>query len=297
LAKQQFGTKSAAQPTEQSPMARKLLASIISDAHLRQAWRRVKANGGAPGQDRQSIADFETSLDASLLEIRTKVLDGTYRPRPMRLLPIPKPNGGERMLAIPSMADRILQASTAQVLDEFLDPTMSDASFGYRRGRSVEHAVARVTTYRLWGSAWVVDGDIHAYFDSIPHDALLASLSSNIRCDATLRLIALWLANFGTAGCGIAQGSPLSPLLANLYLDPVDKAIHTRRVRLVRFADDFVLVTRSQARAIWAKVEMARLLGPKGLRLNHEKTRVVSFAEGFEFLGYLFKDGYPLARS
>ncbi len=278
-------------------MARNLLANIISDARLRQAWRRVRTNDGAPGQDRLSVAAFEIGLDSNLMTLRTEVLDGTYCPIPLRRIPIQKSNGGERTLAIPGMADRVLQTSVAMVLEELLDPTMSDASFGYRRGRSVEHAIARVMTYRLWGSTWVVDGDIQAYFDSIQHSLLLASVAPTIGCDATLALIAHWLTVFGTAGRGIAQGSPLSPLLANLYLDPVDKSIHSRRVRLVRFADDFVLVTRTQSRALWAKAEMARLLGARGLQLNHEKTRIVSFAEGFEFLGYLFKDGHPLARS
>ena len=117
-----------------------------------------------------------------------------------------------------------------------------------------------------------------------------------IGCSATLSLIASWLNSFGPEGRGIAQGSPLSPLLANLYLDPVDKAIHSRRVRLVRFADDFVLITRTKSRALWASARIATLLDERGLQLNEEKTRITSFSEGFVFLGYLFKDGSPVAH-
>ena len=200
------------------------------------------------------------------------------------------------MLAVPSVTDRILQASVTLILDELLDPFMSDASFGYRPGRSVEHAVARVMTYRLWGSRWVVDGDIEAYFDEIPHGPLMKTLEQHIQCMSTLQLIKNWLSSFSRSGHGIAQGSPLSPLLANLYLDDVDKKIHTRRARLVRFADDFVLLSRTEALANKAKQRIEKLLEEKGLRLNDAKTKIISFSDGFEFLGYIFRDGYPLTQ-
>lgn len=274
-----------------------LLDDIVSDRRLRQSWRRVRANRGAPGIDGVSIHDFGRGLEQNLVALRRQVLEGAYRPPRPRRFPWPKANGGERMLAVPSVGDRVLQTSTALVLDELLDPQMSDASFGYRRGRSVEHAIGQVMTYRLWGSEWVVDGDIQSYFDSIPHDQLLRELGARIECQETIALIACWLRTFGSRDRGIAQGSPLSPLLANLYLDPVDKAIHRRRVRLVRFADDFLLVTRTHDRAVRAKGRMAALLLERGLRLNDRKSRIVSFAEGFEFLGYSFNDRCAVARS
>lgn len=245
-------------------MARDFLEKILSDQYLHQAWRRVKANGGCPGYDGVSIAEFEGQLEESLQLIRRLVLNGRYHPLPFLQVSIRKPRGGQRVLAIPTVADRIIQASVTLALDEMVDPLMSDASFGYRRGRSVQHAVARVMTYRLWGSRWAVDGDIDSYFDSIPHKALLSELEPYMRCSRTLQLVASWLSAFSKAGRGIAQGSPLSPILANLYLDPVDKKIHTRRARLVRFADDFVLLTQTQALAMKAMDKMQALLEEKG---------------------------------
>jgi CRISPR-associated protein Cas1 len=277
-------------------MGEPLIDTIVSERRLRQAWARVKANGAAAGVDGVSIGEFESRLDCHLAKLRFEVLSNTYKPLPLRRLSIAKHDGKQRLLAIPCVADRLLQTAVAIVLDELLDPVLSDASFGYRRGRSVEHAVGRVMTYRWWGRNWAAAGDIEACFDSIPHGRLLSELEALIGCRRTLAVIAQWLRTCAVSGSGIAQGSPLSPLLANLYLDPIDKAIHRKRVRLVRFADDFVLLTRTQAGARWARERMEQLLAAKELRLNPEKTRIVSFSEGFEFLGYVIKDHCAVVR-
>jgi CRISPR-associated protein Cas1 len=184
----------------------------------------------------------------------------------------------------------------ALALDGLFDPMMSDASFAYRRNRSVEHAIGRVMTYRLWGFDWIVDGDIAAYFDSILHFGLRQQLRDLVTCDRTLKLIDRWLARFSRDGIGIAQGSPFSPFLANLYLTPIDHAIHSRRVRLIRYSDDFILMTKSQGAAEWAKLRMASLLAERGLRLSEEKTSVKRFSAGVEFLGYRFTANGQLFR-
>ena len=268
---------------------RLVIEEILSPERLREGWRRVRANKGGPGRDGVSLAAFSLRLERNLARLAECVRAGRYRPQPLKRFAIKKRDGGTRLLGVPGVADRVLQSATALVLDELLDPLMSDASFAYRRGRSVEHAVARILTYRYWGGVWVVDADIADYFGSVQHGRLLAELSALVPCPATMALVEAWLSTFSDSGVGIAQGAPISPLLANLYLDPVDKAIHSRKVRLVRYADDLVLVTRSEGAARWARARLAGLLAERGLRLNLDKTSIVSFADGFSFLGYHFK--------
>ncbi|WP_282610833.1 CRISPR-associated endonuclease Cas1 [Pelagibius sp. Alg239-R121] len=214
--------------------------------------------------------------------------DGTYRPGPVRELSIPKDDGSFRPLAIPSIGDRVAQTAAASVLGPLLDREMEDASFAYRAGRSVQMAVSRIARYRRDGYRWVVDGDIERYFENVPHDPLLERLGRSIEDPLLLDLLALWLESFSEGGRGLPQGAPLSPLLANLYLDDVDEAIEGKGVRLVRFADDFLLMCKGEETAREAQTRMAGILAEQGLRLNPEKTRVVPFEKGFRFLGHLF---------
>lgn len=186
------------------------------------------------------------------------------------------------------MRDRVAQAATAHVFDEVFDSAMAPSSFAYRRGLSVEHAAGLVTVYRLRGFLHVVDGDIADFFDNVPHKAILQALT-RAGCAKTRRLVALWLSGFGPKGRGLAQGSPLSPLLANLVLSPIDRAIETKKVRLVRYADDFLLMARQRAEAEKAAARMAELLHQLGLSLNSEKTRIATLTEGVQFLGLQFK--------
>lgn len=281
--------------------------TIASTEQLAAGWRRVRRNAlaifrssgrsygrssGRTGAGDPDIACFGASLSAQLGRLQMELLTGRYRPGRLRPAILAKPGGGERHLAIPPVRDRVVQTAASLVMDRIIDPRLSDASFAFRRGRSVAHAVGRVTTYRLWGSDWVLDGDIERYFDTIPHDRLMDRLRDHIRCARTLALVRAWLWRFakdqGFDGCGVAQGSPISPLLANLYLDPIDRAIDRRRTRLVRYADDFVVLCQRRSDAERAQQTLAALLAAEGLRLHPDKTRVTSFAEGFEFLGYRF---------
>lgn len=267
---------------------RVLFESATRVDRLEEAWERVRLNQGAAGGDGETVAAFAASAAVRLVALQRDLRDGRYEPGPVRRVDIPKRGGGLRPLAIPCVVDRVAQGAVALTLGPVLDPEFSEASFGYRPGRSVEQAVARVRHWRDQGYRWVVDGDIERYFERVPHDPLLARIAAHIGDGPLTRLVALWLETAAPAGCGLPQGSPLSPLLANLYLDTVDDAISGRGVRLVRFADDFVLLCRERERAEAALSRIADVLAHHGLGLNPDKTRLVSFEQGFRFLGRLF---------
>ncbi|MFP5516980.1 MAG: CRISPR-associated endonuclease Cas1 [Alphaproteobacteria bacterium] len=255
---------------------------------LEQGWLKVWRNAGAAGGDGMSVRDFADDSAIRLLRLQRDLRAGTYVPGPVRSVPVPKRSGGVRVLAIPCVTDRVAQTAAALVLSPRLDADMSDASFGYRPGRGVRHAVDRIALHRRAGYLWVVDGDIERYFDSVPHGRLLDRLERSVDDPLVLDLVSLWLESFSPNGLGLPQGAPVSPLLSNLYLDDVDDRIAGDGVRLVRFADDFVLMCRSETAAEAARDHVRALLAEQGLRLNPDKTRIVPFEQGFRFLGHLF---------
>ncbi|MFH1058573.1 MAG: CRISPR-associated endonuclease Cas1 [Pseudomonadota bacterium] len=265
-----------------------LFEQVSGQEALRIAWEKVRANQGASGGDHQTIASFEANLDANLLRLAQSLVAGTYRPGPLRKVAIPKKSGGTRTLAIPPVRDRVIQTAVATALTPILDPQMEDCSFAYRPGRSVAMAVRRVSRYYREGYRWVVDGDIDDYFDSVPHQPLLEIIRRYVPDAKLIDLIALWLRRHAPQGRGLPQGSPLSPILSNIYLDEVDEGIAGQGVRLVRFADDFVIICKGQQRAGQALEQVATLLRGQGLALDPGKTRLVSFEQGFKFLGHLF---------
>ncbi|WP_374763744.1 CRISPR-associated endonuclease Cas1 [Yunchengibacter salinarum] len=266
-----------------------LFGDVCTLDRLGAAWLKVRGNGGGPGLDGMTTALFEQAVDRHLARLHRQLVRGTYRPDPLKLIRIPKKRGGMRRLAIPTVRDRVVQTAMAQTLTPVLDPEMEDASFAYRPGRGVRQAVARIRMYHKAGYRHVVEADIDDYFDTIPHARLLARLERTVPDPRLLALVAdmLTTATEG-ADIGVPQGSPLSPLLANLYLDDVDEAIEGAGVRLVRFADDFVLLCRTPKRAQAGLRRITDLLAAEGLRLDPEKTRLVDFETGFRFLGHLF---------
>jgi CRISP-associated protein Cas1 len=259
---------------------------------LTEAWIRTLKNGGGPGGDGETLQHFARAADFRLARLSHELQADLYRPGPLRRLQVPKRSGGMRPLSIPCVVDRIAQRAAATVLSAALEPTFSDASFGYRPGRSVSQAVARVDYLRRQGFSWVVDADIKGFFDNVPHAPLLDRLRQ-AGIDAPLcDLIALWLESFSDNGVGLAQGSPLSPILANLHLDALDDSFGDKGpVRIVRFADDFVLLTRCRPGAEAALAKAQERLAEGGLRLNLEKTRIVPFDQALRFLGHLFLRG------
>lgn len=278
-------------PPVMDAMPGPLFEAITRLDSLEAAWGRVRSNAGAAGVDGVSVTQFAEAAAVRLLTLHRQVRQGTYQPRPLRRISFPKPDGGERVLSIPAVVDRIVQTAVTDALVPLLEPEFEEDSFAYRPGRSVQQAVERVRSLREQGYGWVVDGDIERYFDSVPHPPLLSLLDRFIPDPAVIDLITLWLDQM-EGGVGLPQGSPLSPLLSNLYLDRLDEeaadAAFGRGVRLVRYADDFVLLCRTEDSARAALRRVGTMLTTLGLALNPDKTRVVSFEAGFRFLGHLF---------
>ena len=274
-----------------------LLDLAISEAALSNAWSRVRSNGGAEGADGITLERFEDGLFHRLAKLRQQVRDGTYNADPLLRIELPRANKAPRLLAVPSVRDRILQTAVTQVLVPLLDPQFEEESYAYRPGRGVQDAVRAVIDARENGMQYVVDADIEAFFDTIPHDELLARLLDALP-DASLQpLINKWLTTpiktsdgFVRPQMGVAQGSPLSPLLANLYLDKFDETLVSHEnCRLVRYADDFIIAAPSHDAAELALETAALWLGAYGLQVNFDKTRIVTFTQGFTFLGVRFE--------
>lgn len=273
-----------------------LFATLIAPKSLRQAWEKVAANEGAPGGDGISLRQYRGRLARNLAALEASLRDGDYRPGPLRDVDILKRGGSMRRLRIPCIADRIAQTATCQLLDPILDPMFSPDSFAYRAGRSVDMAVRRVDALRRQGFGFVAETDIRRCFDTIPHDPLITRLDEALRVypghGAVVDVISLWLEHFGmemaSPGRGLAQGSPLAPLLCNFHLDQLDDALDDLGIRFVRFADDFILLARTEAQAHQALGHAAGVLREHGLEIHGDKTRVVGFDEGLEFLGHLF---------
>lgn len=258
---------------------------------LWQGWEKVRANNGAAGGDNMPVGRFESGAQGRVSQLSHALRTGRYRPSPARRVYIPKDSGGTRPLDIPAVVDRIVHAAVAITLTPLLEAEFEDSSFAYRPGRSVAQAVARVSALRRAGYTHVVDGDIKRYFENVPHERLLKRLEDLTADPSLVDLVGIFLEHHSHKGLGLPQGSPLSPLLANLYLDDVDEAIESKGVRLVRFADDFLLLCKSELTARGARDEVAELLAIEGLELNLEKSRIVSFDQGVRFLGHLFVKG------
>lgn len=254
---------------------------------LWRAWERVRANNGAAGGDGVSCDRFAVRAENSISRLSHALRHGLYRPAPVRRVEIPKRSGGTRPLDIPSIVDRVAQGAVAATIGPVVDAELEDSSYAYRPGRSVAQAIQKIASLRRQGFQWVVDGDIVRYFERIPHDRLLSILDRHLSDERLVDLVGIWLEQHSPVGVGIPQGSPLSPLLANLYLDGVDEAIEGKGIRLVRFADDFVILCRDQDLANTALERMRLLLAQNGLELHPEKTRLVSFDQGFRFLGHV----------
>jgi CRISPR-associated protein Cas1 len=273
-----------------------LYQAMLADATLYAAWEKVRDNDGMPGVDGVSLEQFGEKLFSRLISLRDSVQTGHYRPQPLLQVTLERPGKKDRHLAVPTVRDRILQTAAARVLAPVLEQEFEHCSYAYRAGRSVPMAVARVAHYRDQGYRWVVDADISSFFDNIDHETLLTKLRRTLPDHSLLPLIELWLAAvIHSPGRqprlltkGVAQGSPLSPLLANLYLDELDEALLENDLRLVRFADDFVILCRRLGDAEAALELTENVIESLRLNLNPDKTRIVHFDAGFRFLGVDF---------
>jgi group II intron reverse transcriptase/maturase len=271
------------------PAAR--LAGAITPENLHFAWRRVRSNGGGPGGDGVTLETFGRDLDTNLTHLANTLLSDRYRPGPMRRLRIQKPSGKGRTLSIPCVADRVAQTAILTAITPALDARMADESFAYRPGRSVAQALTVARALIARGLVFIVDADIERFFDSVPHRPLLYELAIWLDDPALLALIGVCLGAFSTSGRGLPQGAPLSPLLANLYLHPLDRVLAAAAIAGVRYADDFLLLCPSRERAERARTLAAQALKDRGLRLHPEKTRIVHASVGVTFLGETISGG------
>jgi CRISP-associated protein Cas1 len=272
-----------------------LFERITSFEQLKEAFAHVEENGGTCGTDNVTIEEFSCNPEQRINQLRTELLSGTYRPHPLLRISIPKDNGKLRQLAIPAVRDRVAQTSATAVLTPILDKEFEDCSFAYRKERSVKKAVQRIAELRDRGYVWVVDGDITSFFDEVDHNILMEDVTKYVHDRHVFDLISLWLeadiidrGHMKRLRKGIPQGSPISPLLSNLYLDEFDESLLKAKQKVVRFADDFVILCKDRPSSEEALEITGDVLERLHLCLNEDKTRITNFDHGFHYLGTAF---------
>lgn len=269
-----------------------MLDEIISRRTLYQAFDRVRDNGGCRGADGVTLGEFAERLETELDNLQDRLIRRLYHPYPLLRFEIPKSESKMRALCVPTVRDRVLQTAVHLVTRPIFEAELEACSYAYREGRSVRDAVRRVDELRRQGYHWVVDADIVSFFDNIPHERLLARLE-RLPLDPYVRtLFERWIrVEIYEGQCiyrlerGIPQGSVVSPMLANLFLDELDENLALFGQKLVRYADDFLILCKSPEQAAEALELTDYLLGELELRLHPEKTRMINFEQGFKFLG------------
>lgn len=285
----------------------RLWDKTYAPANLQSAFEKVWRKGGSAGADAQTVAHFGRRAEEELQRLHEQLRNGTYRPQPVRRAWIPKPGSKEkRPLGIPAVRDRIVQGALRHVLEPIFETEFAVQSYGFRPGRGAKDALRRVDTLLKAGHEWVVDADLKSYFDTIPHDRLMALLRERVADGRVLALVERFLRagvleesrGWKPVECGTPQGGVISPLLANVYLNPLDHQMEQAGREMVRYADDFVILCRSEAEAQDALAEVRRWVEEAGLTLHPEKTRIINAGQpgGFDFLGYHFERGMKWPR-
>jgi len=287
-----------------------LIDKVYRPKTLYQAWLKVKANKGGVGTDYQSLEGFERNLEQNLHKLQEELRTGSYQPRPIRRVYIEKPGSlDKRPLGIPCVRDRVVQAALRLVVEPIFERIFQPGSYGFRPRRGCKDALREVDRLLKAGYIWIVDADIDSYFDSILHEPLLKEVERYIGDGRMLGLLEMFLKQGIMEGLaqwspekGTPQGAVISPLLANLYLDSVDGAMAAAGFRMVRYADDLVILCCSRQEAAEALRLLQGQMMEKGLRLHSEKTRLVDVStpgQGFDFLGYHFEGGtrWPRKKS
>ena len=283
-----------------------LMDKVFAPDTLEAAWEKVRVNGGAAGVDRQSIERFEANEEQYLAELARALREGSYRPQPIRRVEIPKGDGRTRPLGIPTVKDRIVQTAVKFALEPIFEAMFRPMSYGFRPGLGCKDALREVAELIADGYTFVVDADLESYFDSIPHEPLMRRVEERISDGRILSLLRGWLDQDILRGIeqwtpteGTPQGAVISPLLANIYLHPLDELMAARGHRMVRYADDFVVLCKSREEADAALAAIRAWVAENGLRLHPDKTHVgdcLVKGQGFEFLGYRFEAGQRYVR-
>lgn len=294
---------STANDPESPASTNRLMEEVCERENLKEALRRVKANKGSAGVDGMTVGGITDYLKQHWPAIREKLLNGTYEPRPVRRVEIPKPDGGMRKLGIPTVLDRLIQQAVMQVLQRQWDPTFSESSYGFRPGRSAQQAVAKAQKHIAEGHGWCVDFDLEKFFDRVNHDKLMGQIAKRVGDKKLLKLIRAFL-NAGVMENGLVspsvegtpQGGPLSPLLSNLVLDELDRELERRGHRFVRYADDCNVYVRSERAGQRVMVSVTQFITQKlRLKVNEAKSAVARPQER-KFLGFSFSAGPEVRR-
>lgn len=284
-----------------------LIDKVYADRTLELAWAKVKSNAGGSGVDHITVARFAKDCPRGLLDLKEQLRKASYQPRPVKRVWIPKPGTNEkRPLGIPTVRDRIVQTALRMVIEPIFERHFAEHSYGFRPGRGCKDALRRVQSLLDEGHTWLVDADLKACFDTIPKDRLMSRVEDRIADSRVLTLIRGYLDQgvmeeltmHEPTERGTPQGAVISPLLANIYLDPLDHLLAACGVEMVRYADDFVLLCRGEEAAKAALARVQTWVAENGLTLHPEKTRLVDATQpgGFDFLGYHFERGYRWPR-
>jgi RNA-directed DNA polymerase len=289
------GAENMRRVMETRPLDPVTVEYVVSRGNMRRAWKRVKANGGAPGVDGITIGQFPAHAKTDWVEIKASLLNGAYKPCPVKRVEIPKDNGGTRNLGIPVVMDRVIQQAISQILTPVFDPHFSESSFGFRANRSAHQAVRNVLKLIQRGYAYAVDIDLAKFFDTVNHDILMNRVSRKVSDKGILCLIGRYLragvvvnGRLNQTSKGVPQGGPLSPLLSNILLDDLDKELEKRGHRFARYADDLIILVKSRRAGERVMASISVFLEKKlKVKVNRDKSRVVK-ADESSFLGFTF---------
>jgi len=283
-----------------------LVDKAIRPTTLEAAWRKVERNKGSAGVDGQSIERFAANAERYLAELHETLKNGSYRPAPVKRVDIPKGDGRTRPLGIPTVKDRIVQTALKMAIEPIFEAEFRAGSYGFRPGRGCKDALREVDRLLKQGYVHVVDADLKSYFDTIPHARLLAKVAQKISDGRVLALIESYLQQDimkemerWRPTTGTPQGAVISPLLANIYLHPLDLLMEQSGYEMVRYADDFVILCRTEEEAMAALRQVEAWVADNGLTLHPDKTRIgdsLQPGQGFEFLGYRFEAGRRFVR-